>query len=94
MWYRLLGFFGNNFHSSVKLEAFPCSPAQAGHDVAEKLDIPLVILGSLPLYPLLEMAGLHACNSPHDIPFESVMTCLPEKMSWTQRKILNPLMKV
>ena len=68
--------------------------SQAGHDVAEKLDIPLVILGSLPLYPILEMAGLHACNSPHDIPFESVMTCLPERMSWMQRKMLNPLMKV
>jgi hypothetical protein len=66
---------------------------QAGFDVAELLGLPLVAAANLPLSLCLEFTGQGAWNYPLHTPLENLAVCFPERMTWSQKYFLGPLLK-
>lgn len=54
--------------------------------------MPLALLGTVPLSLALDSMGGHAYNLPAHVPVETMLICLPARMSPLQR-CLNPLAK-
>lgn len=55
--------------------------------------MPLALLGTIPLSLALDSLGAHAYNLPAHVPVETMVACLPSRMSTLERWLLNPLAK-